>query len=208
VGRGAVNIMLRRGDDVVKKTGAIAFEVKASLPPARGPMPDIVESWTEAAQALLDRVSGQVLELIFNNATSELTLKGANTVLLNRGLTNAQYNHLCEIMARPYGTWVLIRGEAYYNEAGRDVDDRKKIRVEWGLGILHLDFYAAKTSGVIGTIPAPTPEKLSPKAEVLIEVQTHDGATVWIDPNTRVVKGQAMIVGERYLLNLIGFFIH
>jgi hypothetical protein len=43
---------------------------------------------------------------------------------------------------------------------------------------------------------------------VLIEVQTHDGATVWIDPNTRVVKGQAMIVGERYLLNLIGFFIH
>jgi hypothetical protein len=207
VGRGAINIEMRDGDTVVKKTGAIAFEVKASLPPARGPMPDPVRLWTEDAQALLDRVAGQVLELIFNNATSELTLKGANTVLLNRGLTDRQYNHLSAIMARPYGTWVLNTGPVYSQTSpGRDIPGRKSCRVEWGLGIIHLDFVAAAASGDIGYIPNAQPNP-GPKAEILIEEQLHDGSTVWIDQGSRTIKAQGLQVGQRYLFNIIGFFV-
>jgi hypothetical protein len=149
-----------------------------------------------------------VQELSFNKETSELTISSGNMVSLNRGLTEEQYAHLSEIMARPYGSWVLNTGPVYsQTHPSRDVDGRKSCRVEWGLGIIHLDFVAAAKSGVIGSIPN-TPDDPGPKAEILIEVQLRDGSTVWIDENDRTIKGQAMTVGERYLINLIGFFVH
>ncbi len=46
-----------------------------------------------------------------------------------------------------------------------------------------------------------------PKAEILMEDQLHDGATIWIDQGSRAIKAQGLTVGSRYLFNIVGFFI-
>lgn len=208
-GQGSIVIQMIGPNDEEKRSDIIYAYIEKGHGPADGEAPEPVQDWLNMAIRRLNELDGiEAQNLAFDKSTSILSISGGNEVELNKGLTVAQYNHLSEIMARPYGTWILVPGDAYYNAPGRDIDNRKKLRIEWGLGILHFDYFAAKTEGIIGTIPAPTPGNPSPKAEVLIEVQAHDGATVWIDPNSRIVRGQGMTVGERYLLNLIGFFIH
>lgn len=156
------------------------------------------------AKTALKGDPGENQVLSFDKPTCVLTISNGNSVTLNRGLTDAQYSHLTTIMARPYGTWTLTTDAVYSQSSpSRDVPGRKSCRVEWGLGIVHLDFIAALTSGTIGSIPST-----GPKAEILIEEQLHDGATVWIDQGTRAINAQGLQVGQRYLFNIIGFFVH
>lgn len=72
-----------------------------------------------------------------------------------------------------------------------------------GLGVLHLDFIALTVNKIITlmTLPgdAPTPTSL-------IEVQTHDGSSIWINAGTRYVQGRFKTENERYIVDLIGYF--
>jgi hypothetical protein len=208
-GKGSIVIELRGANGEIKHSDPIETFVSAGHPPASGPMPDPVQDWVNAATAKLaevDAIHPQTLS--FDKSTSVLTISDGNNVTLNRGLTDAQYTHLTTIMARPYGTWTLNTGAVYsQTHPSRDIPGRKSCRVEWGLGIIHLDFVAAAESGEIGYIPDTQPNP-GPKAEILIEEQLHDGSTVWIDQGTRAIKAQGLTVGQRYLFNIIGFFVH
>lgn len=175
-GLASIVIKLLGANGEEKRSDIMYTYIKKGHPIASGEVPVPVQDWVNQATLRLNELDDiEAQTLSFDKATSLLSISGGNTVALNRGLNDEQYNHLSEIMARPYGSWVMNKGAAYYNTPSRDTEYRKKLRVEWGLGIFHLDFFAAATSGIIGTIPPSTQTKPSPKAEVLIEVQAHDG---------------------------------
>lgn len=227
-GVGSINIALKDDEGVIKKSALMGTLVRPSHSPVGGEIPTAVEDWLTLAnekvdglvaleeaveqaesqrelaeQARAEMALAEPQELSFDKTTCVLSISQGNQVELNRGLNNEQYNHLAQIMARPYGTWTLTTGPVYsQTHPSRDVPGRKSCRVEWGLGIIHLDFVAAVAEGIIGTIPAT-----GPKAEILIEEQLHDGATVWIDQGARAIKTQGLQVGQRYLFNIIGFFV-
>ncbi|MGI6224808.1 MAG: hypothetical protein ACOYJ1_00995 [Peptococcales bacterium] len=215
VGQGSINIRMHGTDEEEKRSHNIATIVTVTHPPAEGPAPDPVQEWLEDATETLAEVKAiHPQNLSFDKSTSVLSISGSNSVELNRGLTEAQYSHLTQIMARPYGTWTLNTGPVYSQTSpSRDVPGRKSCRVEWGLGIIHLDFVAAAKSGIIGYIPNVQPNP-GPKAEILIEAQldidagTGINTTAWIDQGSRTIKAQGMQVGQRYLFDLIGFFVH
>lgn len=71
-------------------------------------------------------------------------------------------------------------------------------------GKIHLDFKMVIDSGprrALYTLPpeAPTPVQL-------IEEQTFDGSSVWVDAGSRTVMGNGLKAGTRYTLNLDGYF--
>lgn len=71
-------------------------------------------------------------------------------------------------------------------------------------GNIHLDFKMVIDSGprrALYTLPleAPTPVQL-------IEEQTFDGSSVWVDAGSRTVMGNGLKAGTRYILNLGGYF--
>lgn len=71
-------------------------------------------------------------------------------------------------------------------------------------GNIHLDFKMVIDSGprrALYTLPpeAPTPVQL-------IEEQTFDGSSVWVDAGSRTVMGNGLKAGTRYILNLGGHF--
>lgn len=71
-------------------------------------------------------------------------------------------------------------------------------------GKIHLDFKMVIDSGprrALYTLPpeAPTPVQL-------IEEQTFDGSSVWVDAGSRTVMGNGLKAGTRYILNLGGYF--
>lgn len=141
----------------------------------------------------------QTQTLSFDKSTSKLSISEGNTVELNKGLTAAQYQVLTDVQAKPNGMWTLITGPVYSQpDPSRDIPDRKYCLSDYGTGIVHLDFYAAATSGVVATIPSA-----GPKAKRLSEFQVYDGGTVWIDPESRIVKAQGLTVNKRYLFNII-----
>ena len=100
------------------------------------------------------------------------------------------------------GSWTLITGPVYsQSQPSRDVPFRKNLTTRSGYGILHMDFVAAATSGLIATLPpdAPRPEKT-------IEYQLFDAGSVWVDAGDNRVQAQGLTVGTRYLFNLLGFY--
>lgn len=100
------------------------------------------------------------------------------------------------------GSWTLITGPVYSQSSpGRDVPFRKNLTTRSGYGILHMDFVAAKTSGVIATLPAD-----APRPEKTIEYQLFDAGSVWVDQGDNRVQAQGLTVGVRYLFNLLGFY--
>lgn len=118
--------------------------------------------------------------------------------------TVQQYETLSELMTRPDGQWTLNTGPVYSQTSpSRDIPSRKFCRSLWGIGIIHLDFVAAQASGEVAYIPTP-----GPKAEVLAEFQVHDGGSVWIDGGTKTIKAQGLNVGERYIFNIITYFVN
>ncbi len=205
-GIGSLNVRMTVGSDENEKRSALAETLtRESHKQNTGTIPDAMQDWLTDAGAKLAQLDGitDSLTLTFDKATCKLSISGGNTVELNRGLNEAQYTHLTDIMSRPYGTWTLTTGPVYsQTHPSRDVPGRKSCRVEWGLGIIHLDFVAALAEGIIGSIPAT-----GPKAEILMEDQLHDGATIWIDQGSRAIKAQGLTVGSRYLFNIVGFFI-
>lgn len=97
------------------------------------------------------------------------------------------------------GTWA--RGVAPWNNGPLE-DQRRAITIQDGLGIVHIDFKRTSgTGGLILTLPAncPTPSKL-------IEAQTWDGGSVWLDANSREVQSMGLTANRRYVVDLLGFF--
>ena len=79
---------------------------------------------------------------------------------------------------------------------------RRSITIQDGLGVVHIDFKRTSgTSGAIMTLPSncPTPTQL-------IEVQTWDGGSVWLDANNREVQSSGLTANRRYIVDLLGFF--
>lgn len=71
-------------------------------------------------------------------------------------------------------------------------------------GNIHVDFKMVVDSGqrrALYTLPpeAPTPVQL-------IEEQTFDGSSIWVDAGSRTVMGNELKAGTRYILNLGGYF--
>lgn len=82
-------------------------------------------------------------------------------------------------------------------------EDRRKLQIKDGFGILHLDFTARTASNTNGAWTLPT---TSPTPVSLIEMQTYDKGTIWIEPNTRIIKWSGLTAGQRYVVDLIGFW--
>ena len=71
-------------------------------------------------------------------------------------------------------------------------------------GKIHVDFKMVQNSGPrrgLFILPsnAPTPIEL-------IETQTFDGSSIWIDPKSRSVMGNGLKAGVRYIVDLTGYF--
>lgn len=83
------------------------------------------------------------------------------------------------------------------NEKGAN---RRKLQLLGKFGKMHLDF-TAQAEKCFFDLPADAPVPLA-----LIEVQTHDGGTVWLGPGQRKVRSGNLTVGQRYIVDLTGFF--
>lgn len=97
------------------------------------------------------------------------------------------------------GTWAS--GVSPWNNGPLEAQ-RRAITIQDGLGIVHIDFKRTSgTGGLILTLPAncPTPSKL-------IEAQTWDGGSVWLDANSREVQSSGLTANRRYVVDLLGFF--
>lgn len=83
------------------------------------------------------------------------------------------------------------------NEKGAN---RRKLQLLGEFGKMHLDF-TAQAEKCFFDLPADAPVPLA-----LIEVQTHDGGTVWLGPGQRKVRSGGLTVGQRYIVDLVGFW--
>lgn len=82
--------------------------------------------------------------------------------------------------------------------------NRRQLTVLDGMGKIHLDFKMVKNSGsklALFRLPDNAPRCLE-----LIETQTHDGSSVWLDAGGRIIYGNGLRAGQRYILDIIGFF--
>lgn len=90
------------------------------------------------------------------------------------------------------------------NDKDYDKQERRQLTVLDGIGKIHLDFKMVKDSGNLRPLfklPANAPRNLE-----LIETQVWDGASVWLNAGNNVVYGSGLREGQRYILDLIGFF--
>ena len=90
------------------------------------------------------------------------------------------------------------------NEIDYDQQGRRQLTVLDGMGKIHLDFKMVKNAGprmALFQLPADTPRNLE-----LIETQVWDGSSVWLDAGQRTVFGSGLKAGQRYIIDLIGFF--
>lgn len=90
------------------------------------------------------------------------------------------------------------------NDKDYDKQERRQLTVLDGMGKIHLDFKMVKDSGNLRPLfklPAKAPRNLE-----LIETQVWDGASVWLNAGNNVVYGSGLREGQRYILDLIGFF--
>ena len=74
-----------------------------------------------------------------------------------------------------------------------------------GFGYIHLDFYARGTSATGRTFAFRLPEN-SPTPVGLLETQTHDGGTIWINANSKEIHFHNLTVGQRYIVDIPGFW--
>ena len=88
------------------------------------------------------------------------------------------------------------------NTIGSSNDETgRRLILSDNLGIIHLDFQRASTSGIVITLPPEAPTPISK-----LEVQTSDGAIVYIDAGTRTVRCSNVSANRRCIADLIGFF--
>ena len=85
-----------------------------------------------------------------------------------------------------------------------DSQNRRQLTVLDGMGKIHLDFKMVKGIGprqALFKLPANAPKNLE-----LIETQLWDGTSVWVDAGSPWVMGNSLKAGQRYIVDLIGFF--
>lgn len=81
---------------------------------------------------------------------------------------------------------------------------RRQLTVLDGMGKIHLDFKIVKNTGprqMLFKLPPDAPKNLE-----LIETQLWDGTSVWVDAGSPWVMGNSLKAGQRYIVDLIGFF--
>lgn len=89
-----------------------------------------------------------------------------------------------------------------WNPVDYNNNERHKLRVVNGFGKIHLDFKAVvNVDGSIFKLPSNAPRNLD-----LIEVQTHDGGSIWLSEDSKVIHASGLKAGTRYIVDLIGFF--
>lgn len=71
-------------------------------------------------------------------------------------------------------------------------------------GNIHVDFKMVIDSGARRALYVLPPE--APTPVQLIEEQTFDGSSIWVDAGSRTVMGNGLKAGTRYILNLGGYF--
>lgn len=96
-------------------------------------------------------------------------------------------------------TVITTQNKQDYDQVGRHY-----LSVAGIHGNIHVDFKMVVDSGPrrpLFQLPneAPTPVQL-------IEEQTFDGSSIWVDAKTRTVMGNGLKAGTRYILNLGGYF--
>lgn len=112
-----------------------------------------------------------------------------------------QNGKVVAVVTRQNFTGTLARGVSP-GDAGPLEDQRRAVTIQNGLGVVHIDFKRTSgTRGLVLTLPdsCPTPSKL-------IEVQTWDGGSVWLDANSREVQSRGLTANRRYVVDLLGFF--
>lgn len=97
----------------------------------------------------------------------------------------------------------ILDNVAYISFQGNE-NDRKRLSVKNGLGILHLDF-----TPNFNTIIKKKLFELPPDAPVpltTLEHQFKNGGSAWIEAGQREVWGHWLERGERVIFDLVGFF--
>lgn len=90
------------------------------------------------------------------------------------------------------------------NDVDYDKQERRQLTVLDGMGKIHLDFKMVKNASTrqpLFRLPANAPRNLE-----LIETQVWDGSSVWVNAGDKIVYGAGLKAGQRYILDLIGFF--
>lgn len=90
------------------------------------------------------------------------------------------------------------------NDLDYDKQERRQLTVLDGIGKIHLDFKMVQSAGSrrpLFRLPADAPRNLE-----LIETQVWDGSSVWVNAGDKIVYGNGLQAGRRYILDLIGFF--
>lgn len=81
---------------------------------------------------------------------------------------------------------------------------RRRFFAQGKFGYVHLDFTYKGTNNAernLFTLPSGCP-----RPNGLIEVQTFDGGSIWITDNGNIVKGSGLTTGQRYIVDIIGFW--
>ena len=95
--------------------------------------------------------------------------------------------------------WFTSNNAVDYNNA-----NRRYLQVVNGIGKFHMDFKPVKditSARAVFTLPAGCP-----KPDDLVEVQTHDGGSIWITANSASVQCNGLKANTRYIVDLLAFF--
>lgn len=80
---------------------------------------------------------------------------------------------------------------------------RRRLFLQGSIGYLHLDFtYKGRDKAAVQIFNLNG----APKPNGLIEIQTFDGGSIWIEDNANVVNCSGLTNGQRYIVNLVGFW--
>lgn len=111
-------------------------------------------------------------------------------------------SHTIKIYALKYAspdTVITTLNKVDYNQVGRHY-----LSVAGIHGNIHVDFKMEIDSGPrrpLFQLPSEAPVPVQ-----LIEEQTFDGSSIWVDKGSRTVMGNGLKAGTRYILNLGGYF--
>lgn len=90
------------------------------------------------------------------------------------------------------------------NDRDYDNPNRRYLQVINGIGKFHLDFKPkVDLSGATSIFSLPAG---CPRPDDLVEVQTHDGGSLWIVANGSTIMGQNLKANTRYIVDLLAFF--
>ena len=81
---------------------------------------------------------------------------------------------------------------------------RRYIQIVDSIGKFHLDFMPKKDiNGITNIFSLPAG---CPSPNDLVEVQTHDGGSLFMTANARVIQGLNLKANTRYIVDLLAFF--